>query len=177
VLAALPVSTTSPVFGQKEFSGSLFKAPASALNQKMSDETSQMMQTRLAGVSRNLASLETGGAATGLVGLSDKLDNAIQIQAGSKLIVGLDKFAEIRQIFDKSVESSLTQSNINEDQKKLLRQAQSNLHKAIPFTHDDVDSMMQSKGKYSSFSDYMKEKKGIDLTGGASELPEGFKPL
>lgn len=166
VLANLPVSTTSPVFGQKEFSGSLFKAPLSALNQKMSSDTSQMMQTRLAGVSRNLASLETGGAATGLVGLSDKLDSAIQVQAGSKLIVGLDKFAEIRQIFDKSVEAALTQSNINEEQKNLLRQAQKNLHTAIPFTHDDVDNMMRSKNTNESFTDYMKSRKGVDLTAG-----------
>jgi len=161
--ANLPVTTTSPVFGQKEYEGSLFKAPLSALNQKMSDETSQMMVTRLAGVSRNLASLETGGAATGLVGLSDKLERAISIPAGAKLSVAIDKFAEMRQIFDASVDASMAQKNINPDQKKLLKEAQENVHKAIPFTHDDVDEMMKSKNSKQSFSDYMKSKKGIDV--------------
>jgi len=137
-VARLEVKTTLPM-GQQKFFTSLFTAPLSALNQKMSDETAQMLQTRMSGVSRNLASLETGGAATGLVGLTASLEAGTGIPRGAQLFVALDKLAEMRRIIDSSARAALASPNYNDAQKALIRENLEITHKAIPFTQKDLD--------------------------------------
>ena len=137
-VARLEVKTTLPM-GQQKFFTSLFTAPLSALNQTMSDETSQMLQSRMSGVSRNLAALETGGAATGLVGLTASLEAGIGIPKGAKLFVALDKLAEMRRIIDSAARAALASPNYNDAQKALIRENLEITHKAIPFTQKDLD--------------------------------------
>ena len=137
-VARLEVKTTLPM-GQQKFFTSLFTAPLSALNQKMSDETAQMLQTRMSGVSRNLASLETGGAATGLVGLTASLEAGTGIPRGAQLFVALDKLAEMRRIIDSAARAALASPNYNDAQKALIRENLEITHKAIPFTQKDLD--------------------------------------
>jgi hypothetical protein len=137
-VADLQVSTTSPVFGQKDFKG-LFTAPLSALNQKMSKETSQMLQGRMVGVARNLASLETGGAATGLAGLTESIQAGISIPAGAKLHVALDRLAEMRRIVEDSSRAALASPKYSEEQKQLIRENVAIVEQAIPFTLKDVN--------------------------------------
>jgi hypothetical protein len=146
-IADLPVTTTGPMFEQKSFSG-LFTAPLSALNQKMSADTSQMMQTRLVGVARNLASLETGGAATGLVGLTDSIQSGIAIKPGAKLYVALDKLGEMRRIVDDSARAALASPKYSPEQKALIRENLEIVHQAIPFEQRDVtDALSAGTGK------------------------------
>ena len=146
-ISELPVTTTSPVFGQKEFKG-LFVAPLSVLNQKMSAETSQMMAGRMVGVARNLASLETGGAATGLAGLTDSIQAGISIPSGAKLHVALDRLAEMRRIVEDASRGALASSKYTEDQKQLIRENLAIVENAIPFTLEDVaQATIASKGK------------------------------
>ena len=137
-VARLEVKTTLPM-GQQKFFTSLFTAPLSALNQKISDETSQMLQTRMSAVSRNLAALETGGAATGLVGLTASLEAGIGIPRGAQLFVALDKLAEMRRIIDSAARAALASPNYNDAQKALIRKNLEITHKAIPFTQKDLD--------------------------------------
>ena len=168
-VADLPVSTSSPTFGQKDFKG-LFVAPLSVLNQKMSKETSQMMQSRMVGVARNLASLETGGAATGLAGLTDSIQSGIAIPSGAKLHVALDKLAEMRRIVEDSSRAALSSSKYTEEQKQLIRENLEIVRRAIPFTLQDVrDATVAGQGKSPkiskqdqslSFTDYV-EKYGV----------------
>lgn len=178
-IADLPITTTAPVFGQKEFKG-LFSAPLSALNQKISKETSQMMAGRMIGVARNLASLETGGAATGLAGLTDSIQQGISIPAGAKLHVALDRLAEMRRIVEDSSRAALASPKYNESQKRLIEENVEIVRRAIPFTLEDVrDATVAGSGKSPkiakedenlSFTDYInrygvgssKEKGGSD---------------
>lgn len=146
-VASLPITTTAPVFGQKEFKG-LFSAPLSVLNQNMSKETSQMLQGRMVGVARNLASLETGGAATGLAALTDSIQSGVAIPAGAKMHVALDKLAEMRRIVEDAARAALSSSKYTEDQKQLIRENVAIVQKAVPFTLDDVaEAVIASKGK------------------------------
>jgi hypothetical protein len=146
-LASLPVVTTGPMFAEKNF-GSIFTAPLSALNQGMSAESAQMLQTRMAGVARNLASLETGGAATGLVGLTQSIQDGVGIKANAKLHVALDKLAEMRRIVDDSARAVYASSKYTEEQKKLVRQNVEIVHTAIPFTQEDITNALKvSEGK------------------------------
>jgi hypothetical protein len=178
-IADLPITTTAPVFGQKDFKG-LFSAPLSALNQNISKETSQMMAGRMIGVARNLASLETGGAATGLAGLTDSIQSGISIPAGAKLHVALDRLAEMRRIVEDSSRAALASPKYNESQKRLIEENLKIVKQAIPFTLEDVrDATVAGSGKSPkvakedeslSFTDYInkygvgssKEKGGSD---------------
>lgn len=146
-VASLPVETTGPLFAQKNFDG-LFVAPLSALNQEMSDTTSQMLAGRMVGVARNLATLETGGAATGLVGLAQKIEDGTSIPTNAKLYVALDRLAEMRRIVEDSARSALSSSKYTPDQKNLIRENVEIVERAIPFTLDDVAKAVRaSKGK------------------------------
>ena len=144
-LTSLPVYTTGPVYGQKMF-GNIFTAPLGALNQAMSEETAQKMQTRMSGVARNLASLETGGAATGLVGLADKIDAGIAIPAGAAPMVVLDKLSEMRRIIESSAEAALSSNAYTPEQKELIRANVEQVRKSIPFTQPELDALSMRLG-------------------------------
>ena len=116
-VANLPI-TTGPVFRQSQF-GSLYTAPLSALNQSLSDETSQMLQTRMTGVARGLAALESGGAATGLVGLTESIEKGTFIPAGAKLNVALDKLGEMRRIVESSAKAMMNDPKLDRKSTRL----------------------------------------------------------
>jgi hypothetical protein len=136
-VANLPI-TTGPLFQQKQFN-SLYTAPLSALNQELSDETSQMLQTRMTGVSRGLAALESGGAATGLVGLTESIEKGTFIPAGAKLNVALDKLGEMRRIVESSGKAILNDPKLTPERRKLIEDELNIVRKAIPFTQADID--------------------------------------
>jgi len=162
----LPITTTSPLLGQKLLSNSIFLAPLSVLNQKMDDTTTQMMQTRLIGVARNLATLETGGAATGLVGLQQSIQDGIAIPKGAQLWVALDKIGEMRRIVDDAARTALASNKYTPEQKALIKENLDIVHKSIPFTQDDVtaavkaglDQKLNDEQKRLTFTEFAKVK-------------------
>jgi hypothetical protein len=154
-VADLPVITTTPLYGQKFFN-SIFLAPLSVLNQTMDDSTTQMMQTRLVGVARNLATLETGGAATGLVGLQQSIQDGIAIPKGAKLYVALDKIGEMRRIVDDAARTALASNKYTPEQKALIKENLEIVHKSIPFTQDDVTAAVK-KGLDPKLTDSQKK--------------------
>jgi len=105
-----------------------------------------MMAGRMVGVARNLASLETGGAATGLAGLTESIQAGISIPAGAKLYVALDRLAEMRRIVEDSAKTALASSKYTPEQKQLITENVAIVQNAIPFTLDDVSDAV-SKGK------------------------------
>ena len=164
-VANLPI-TTGPLFQQKQF-GSLYTAPLSALNQKLSDDTSQMLQTRMTGVARGLAALESGGAATGLVGLTDSIEKGVFIPAGASLGVTLDKLGEMRRIVESSSKAQLNDPKLSPERKALIQQELDIVRTAIPFTQSDVDKAMKQS----------KKNPNISFTEFANQKPIGEGPI
>ena len=164
-VANLPI-TTGPMFQQKQFN-SLYTAPLSALNQKLSDETSQMLQTRMTGVARGLAALESGGAATGLVGLTDSIEKGVFIPAGASLGVTLDKLGEMRRIVESSSKAQLNDPKLSPERKALIQQELDIVRTAIPFTQSDVDKAMKQS----------KNNPNISFTEFATQKPIGEGPI
>jgi hypothetical protein len=158
-VARLPITTTGPMFQQKQFNN-ILTAPLSALNQEMSDTTSQKMQTRMVGVARSLAALESGGAATGLVGLANSIESGVAIPAGAKLDVALDKLAEMRRIVESSSEAQLSDKNLSEDRKDLIRSKLELVRQAIPYTQEDLDKASSAAKKHpnATFTEYTSKK-------------------
>jgi hypothetical protein len=162
-VANLEISTTGPMFQQKQFN-SLYTAPLSALNQKLSDESSQMLQTRMTGVARGLAALESGGAATGLVGLTDSIEKGTFIPAGASLNVTLDKLGEMRRIVESSAKVMLNDPKVSPERKQLVQDELDIVQKAIPFTQADVDRARKEakKNPKMSITDFATQKFGGD---------------
>lgn len=144
-LGNLQITTRNPVYGQKTFD-SLFTAPLGVLNQAMTNDATQFMQTRMAGVSRTLASLETGGAATGLVGLTNSIEKGVAIPAGASPAVALDKLAEMRRIIESAARIALASPNYNPSQKQEIEKNRNFVRKAIPFTQNDLDNALKGIG-------------------------------
>jgi hypothetical protein len=165
-VADLPITTTSPLFGQKLLSNSLFLAPLSVLNQTMDDTTTQMMATRMVAVARGLATLETGGAATGLVGLADSIEKGVTIPKGAQLYVALDKLAEMRRIVDDAALTALASNKYTPEQKELIRYNRDRVHESIPFTQKEVtaavkaglDQKLNAEQKRLTFTEFAKVK-------------------
>ena len=182
----LPITTTSPLLGQKLLSNSIFLAPLSVLNQKMDDTTTQMMQTRLIGVARNLATLETGGAATGLVGLQQSIQDGIAIPKGAQLWVALDKIGEMRRIVDDAARTALASNKYTPEQKALIKENLDIVHKSIPFTQDDVtaavkaglDQKLNDEQKRLTFTEFAKVKfpQGSAAPAGGGSAPSSNPP-
>jgi hypothetical protein len=164
-VANLPI-TTGPLFQQKQF-GSLYTAPLSALNQTLSNDTSQMLQTRMTGVARGLAALESGGAATGLVGLTDSIEKGVFIPAGASLGVTLDKLGEMRRIVESSGKAQLNDPKLSSERKALIQQELDIVRTAIPFTQSDVDKAMKAS----------KKNPNISFTEFATQKPIGEGPI
>ena len=171
-LSNLSVTTTSPLFGQKSFSG-LLTAPLSAINQKIDSVTAQKMQTRMAGVARSLASLESGGAATGLVGLTESIEKGVAIPAGAQLEVALDKMAEMRRIVESSAKVMLNDPKTPQERKDLINKELEMVKKAIPYTQKDIDNAsLASKGMLKGVS---KTDKDLTFTEFMNKYPSGVK--
>jgi hypothetical protein len=174
-VANLPI-TTGPVFRQSQF-GSLYTAPLSALNQSLSDETSQMLQTRMTGVARGLAALESGGAATGLVGLTESIEKGTFIPAGAKLNVALDKLGEMRRIVESSAKAMLNDPKLSAERKQLIQDEVEIVRKAIPFTQADIDrAVKESKtNPKKSFTEFTTGKFGAEKSQGAGTREDPIK--
>jgi hypothetical protein len=175
-VARLPITTTGPMFQQKQFN-SLLTAPLSALNQEMSDTTSQKLQTRMTGVARSLASLESGGAATGLVGLANSIESGVSIPAGAKLDVAMDKLAEMRRIVESSSEAQLSDKNLSEDRKNLIRNKLELVRKAIPFTQEQLDAAASAAKDNPdlTFTEFASQKYGAQKTKGTGTKEDPIK--
>ena len=172
----LEITTTGPMFQQKQFT-SLYTAPLSALNQKLSDESSQMLQTRMTGVARGLAALESGGAATGLVGLTESIEKGTFIPAGASLNVTLDKLGEMRRIVESSAKVLLNDPKISAERKQLVQDELDIVKKAIPFTQADVDkARKQSKDEPDlSFTEFTTQKFGNEKPRGTGTKEDPIK--
>ena len=185
-VAALPITTTSPLFGQKLLSNSLFLAPLSVLNQTMDDTTTQMMATRMVAVARNLATLETGGAATGLVGLADSIEKGVTIPKGAQLYVALDKLAEMRRIVDDAALTALASNKYTPEQKELIRYNRDRVHESIPFTQKEVtaavkaglDQKLNAEQKKLTFTEFANVKfpQGSAAPAGGGSAPSSNPP-
>jgi hypothetical protein len=111
-------------------------------------------------VSRGLAALESGGAATGLVGLTESIEKGTFIPAGASLGVALDKLGEMRRIVESSGKAQLNDPKLSSERKALIEEELNIVRKAIPFTQKDVDRAMKqsSKNPNLSFTEFATQK-------------------
>lgn len=146
-LVDLPIGATTGWFmgvqtdKPRELGTALQHSLASTLT---SDQTKAVI-TSYAGVARSLAILEAAGSAQGLVGLSQQAQ-VLAPQEGDSGITVLRKYAEVRQIVDRAVDTlKAAPSFQNQPQMTtLLNKIQEEVSHTVPWTVKDVNALQRN---------------------------------
>lgn len=158
-ISELPVGASTGVFGVGASPGtSLFASAKGALTNALSSQEVQDYNTMLAGVSRNLSTIETAGLAPN-GSLTHSMD-AIQLREGDSNLTKLRKLAEMRQIIVKGIETNTSNPKLPKDQKDLVNGIIDQVKTAIPFTQHDITELQrrQNKNPSTTLQDLMKEQ-------------------
>lgn len=158
-IAELPVGTSTGIFGVGASPGSsLFASAKGALTNKLAPQEVQDYNTMIAGVGRNLSTIETAGLAPN-GSLTASMDSVL-MREGDSGITKLRKLAEMRQIIEKGIESNLANPKLPPEQKQLVRNIIQQVTDAIPYTQSDVTKLQakQAKNPDLTLNDLIKDK-------------------
>jgi hypothetical protein len=175
-IAELPVGTSTGWFGVGASPGtSVLGAVKGVLTNKASPQSVQDYNTVLAGVSRNLSTLETAGLAPN-GSLSESMDKT-QLREGDTEMTKLRKLAEMRQIIEKNLEPNLTNPRLTPDQKDMVRDIVGQVASAVPYTHHDLTELEKRQNKQPQFTlQQLISEKGLRGNGEATadtQAPSG----
>jgi LAS superfamily LD-carboxypeptidase LdcB len=135
-------ATLGPFVGaQAAHPGGLVEGLQKSMANTVTPQSAQAINTTFAGIGRFLAQLEATGRATGLVGLSNMSAEALTPKLGDTPLEILRKYAEIRQIIERSSESALSSGEVGDDQRKLLQRNIDQVAKSVPWTVKDVNAL------------------------------------
>jgi hypothetical protein len=162
-IGELPVTTSTGWFGNAQPGGSLLGSVKSVLSQKVTGQDAQDMKTMIAGVSRNLATIETAGLAPN--GSLTHSMNSITIGEGDTQMTKLRKMAEMRQIVEENLTPQLSNPKLPPVQKQLVEDLISGVQQAIPFTHHDITQLERSNNPQATIMDFARQK-GLPTAGG-----------
>jgi len=170
----LPVTTSSGFFGTAEPGHGLLDSARNVLAQKVTGQEAQDFKTMVAGVSRNLSTIETAGLAPN--GAITNSMNAVLLGEGDTQMTKLRKMAEMRQIVEENLKPQLANPKLAPAQKDLVREIIGNVQRAVPFTHHDITLLQQSKDPKATIADFAIQK-GLPTTGEITATGPGGKQL
>ena len=148
----LPVTTSSGFFGTAEPGHGLMSSVKNVLAQKVTGQEAQDFKTMVAGVSRNLSTIETAGLAPN--GAITNSMNAVLLGEGDTQMTKLRKMAEMRQIVEENLKPQLANPKLAPAQKDLVRSIIGSVQQAVPFTHHDITLLQQSKNPNATIADF-----------------------
>ncbi len=155
-IARLPIKSDTGFFGGRKQGPTLFDAGKEALTQAMTSQEVQSYNTRSAGLQRSMAAIEAAGLAPSGT-LSHQME-AVQFHAGDSQQTRLEKLAQTRQIIDAGLETTLANPKLGDEQRTHVASILDSLHKAIPFTIEDIDKLgtLQDRNPKATLNDVMK---------------------
>lgn len=162
-IVTLPATASTGWFGGREQGGGLMAANKETLTNKMTAQEVQSYQLMATGIQRNLASLEAGGVATGLVGLSNKMESIV-FHEGDTEMTKLQKLAEIRQIATSAMDIMAKQPMINKQQRDQMATISSDIKTMIPFTQPELNELISKSydEPKKTFAELMAEKRAAN---------------
>jgi len=104
---------------------------------KMSSKEAQALETLLTGVSRNLASIEASGTATGLVGLATQMEKLFP-KAGQSAVTTALQLSDIKRIAVENIRPAIDSGLLTADQRRTAEGLVQRIERAIPYTNDDI---------------------------------------
>jgi hypothetical protein len=136
-ISRLPSGTTTGILPHLQTKDGMTNFIRNSFGRTMSKEESKTFDSLFKGVTRNLATIEASGAATGLVGLAQSLE-ALAPKSGDTAYDTAIKMADIRRITTENIEPTLEAGLLPEKQKETAIQVLDRVKRAIPFTVDEV---------------------------------------
>jgi hypothetical protein len=145
-ITELPVGASSGVLGIGGGPGhGLFSSAKGALTNEMASQDVQDYNTMLAGVKRNLATIESAGLAPS--GALTENFASLELRAGDTNMTKLRKLAEMRQIVEKGLEVNLDDPHVPPPQKALVQRIIDQVKKSVPYTQSDVTMLQRAQRK------------------------------
>lgn len=144
-LVDLPIGATAGMFSglqglpPDQMKGAFLRSLAN----KVTPEDAQAILVSFQGVARAVAQLEAVGAAQGLVGLTKTAQVLMPLEGDSAATV-LRKYAELRQIAERAMETMASAPDVGNDQKKLLAKITKEVEEAVPWTVGDVNRITRN---------------------------------
>ncbi len=173
-IAKLPISASTGIFGGTTHKGNIMDAPKSALSNEMSSQETQLYNTMIAGVQRNLASIESVGLMPSGT-LTAQMD-AVTIQPGQTYTTKLAKMAQIRQIAENGLEPVMNNPRVPQQTKEYVKQIVDEYKKTIPWTNSDVISLYESDNPKATIMDFA-GKKGLAEKEGEKMTSKSGRPM
>lgn len=173
-IVELPVGSSTGIFGVGAAPGhSLTQSAGDSLRNTLSSQDTQAYNTRIAGLTRNLAMIESAGLMP-QGSLTDSMSAVIARQGDTEATV-LGKLAEARQIIEKGTQATLNNPRLPPAVRDEMQNTLSSLATAIPFTQHDVTELMRSQagGKKRTINDVIDARKLREARDNAPESPMG----
>ena len=158
-IVELPIGASSGVFGIGASPGhGIMSSNMGALTNELASQDVQDYNTMLAGVRRNLATIETAGLAPS--GALTEGFASLELRAGDTELTKMRKLAEMRQVVEKGLEVNLDNPRLPQEQKTLVQRIINDVKTAVPFTQHDVTEFQKAgkKNSETTLTDYMKQK-------------------
>lgn len=169
----LPISSSSGWFGTAEPGHGLLDSARSVLAQKVTGQEAQDFKTMVAGVSRNLSTIETAGLAPN--GAITNSMNAVLLGEGDTQMTKLRKMAEMRQIVEENLKPQLANPKLAPAQKQLVRDIIGSVQQAVPFTHHDITLLQSSKNPQATIADFATQR-GLPTSSSEASVPTATGP-
>lgn len=148
-ISELPVGASSGIMGIGSSPGhSVMASARDALRNKLSSQEVQDYNTMIAGLSRNLSTIETAGLAPN--GSITASMDSIMLRDGDSGVTKLRKLAQGRQIIERGLETNLANPKLPQTQKDIVQKILTGVQGAIPFTQHDITELQRRQASDSS---------------------------
>lgn len=144
-VAQMPVTISGGWLAGRKQGASLTEAVKEQLALKVTTQDQQIYNTMATGFQRNLAQIESAGLAPPN-SLTQQM-NQILLQENDTNLTKLSKLAQIRQIIEAGLDTQLSNPRLSESEKAFARKILSDVHKAVPFTQQDVLNLQRDSGQ------------------------------
>lgn len=175
-ITELPVGASSGFLGVGGADGhSLFSSGKASLMNRMAPQSVQDYNTMLAGVKRNLATIESVGLAPS--GALTEGFGSLELRDGDTEITKMRKLAEMRQVVDAGLEPQLADDAIPDKIKTLMKDIQGKLQKAVPYTQQDVTALQRAQEKDPKMTlEQLIQSKGLDQSKDKASASSSTQP-
>jgi hypothetical protein len=149
-IASLPFGTRSGYFGTQYGSSpgaSLTELSHGILRNALSTQDTQLYNTMVTGMYRNLGMIEQQGGLQGGQQFAEQIRSALQLREGDTPLAVMGKLADARQILDRGTEVYLSSKTADPDVVAKVNAQLSAMHRAVPWTQQDVIAFDRAEQK------------------------------
>jgi hypothetical protein len=141
-IASMPFGSNTGWFakqmGTVSQGNGLFDLAGGALRQSLTSDDQKLYNTFTAGLGMNIAMLEKQGGLAGGTQFMNQIQAKLNILPTDSPLVVMGKLAEARASIDRNIEVTMAAKTTDPDIKALLQTRLDQMHKAVPFTREDV---------------------------------------